>query len=641
MKSIYFWIVTVLMTLGVFPATAQDEMVEFTVNVPYPEGISCQINGEPYTLEKGANKFNVAQYTNLYFSSVAPYRITGVTDKSGTAVSSFYGDSWYLTAYPEINDEVYTIAMQNIDEFRTSSLTINVDDASLVSAMLGGYYTNLSLKDGENTIKFDPAVETYITINGTAGPIYKVELNGTAVTPQDGNSYTISNLENGWIIDITAILPEEDRTVSFKYSEKGWGALKVEVNNQEVEEFDNNTLVVQLGDQLTLIPKQDFQYDSVTLNGKELGSMNYEGKYTFFPTSFYVMEDSEVYVDAHPFGNIKVTVTISNPELITFFKGYEYENNIVALQPGDNELEMMENSSFYSWKISENAICNSVTLNGEPLSSYTTQVTFKEGDILVFDVTEKVFDLRAILWIDNPKGQYCSGSADGSGYGYLSFGSQEERSSECGDKLVKGYNEIFFYAGMNPFNASWYSSNPDYKDGKIYLNDTLLEPMYEGSTSFSIDLANNDVLKFFMDGAPVECQVEFSIAEEVEVDIVKDIVTEVENPSSGFDCFAGTQVSIFGDGIKVSVNGEVITAQKPDEEMAARTETDIYTFIINEPSTKVSVEKDSESGIEMIGMESAAADVYNTLGAKVGTTADINQLTPGLYIVKGKKILVK
>ena len=116
MKRFYYWIVTAIMVFGILPMSAQeDQKIQFTVNVPNPEAVSCTLNGEPYELVKGANKFDVAQYTNLYFTGVSPWRLTGITDKMGTAPSGFYGDSWYLTVFESMKDEVFTLSLINLD----------------------------------------------------------------------------------------------------------------------------------------------------------------------------------------------------------------------------------------------------------------------------------------------------------------------------------------------------------------------------------------------------------------------------------------------------------------------------------------------------------------------------------------------
>ncbi|MDE6695740.1 MAG: hypothetical protein K2K25_02565, partial [Muribaculaceae bacterium] len=372
MKRICFWIVSVIVAFGILPAYAQEESnIQFTINVSNPEAVKCQMNGETYELVKGANHFDVPQYTNFIFEGVSPWKLTGVTDKTGTAPSGLYGDTWYLTVYESIQDEVFTLSLVNIDEFRTSQFTINVDEPSLVSAILGGYYTHLDLKAGENIIKFDPAKEFYLTISPSnySVPLYSVKLNGTEVAPVD-NSYYVDITED-CVIDIVAILPDEDHVVNFSYSEGAEGSISISVNYQPIEDFDGKSVVVKLGDTLTINGNANlYNFTEVTVNGQPV---DFYSSY-----SFPVMKDSEVFIDAHPYGTIKVTLVVPNPEFITIYNGYSQEYPI-SIQQGENIIELSENNSVISWSIDPTAILNSVILNGETLPSYNDSQELKDG----------------------------------------------------------------------------------------------------------------------------------------------------------------------------------------------------------------------------------------------------------------------
>ncbi|MDE6018199.1 MAG: hypothetical protein K2G85_05235 [Muribaculaceae bacterium] len=619
MKRFYYWIVTAIMVFGILPMSAQeDQKIQFTVNVPNPEAVSCTLNGEPYELVKGANKFDVAQYTNLYFTGVSPWRLTGITDKMGTAPSGFYGDSWYLTVFESMQDEVFTLSLINLDEFRTSTFTINVDDPSLVVAVLGGYYTTLDLQKGENIIKFDPAKENFLTINPSNNvPLYSVKINGTEVAANDNTYYV--EITDDCVIDIVAILPDEEHIVNFSYSEEAEGSISILVNDNPVTDFNGKSVAVKLGDKLTINGNtSEYSFTEVKVNNE---TVSFNSSY-----SFAVMKDSEVFIDAHPYGNIKVTLIIPNPELISIYNGYAYGDPL-PMKQGENEIELSEINSIISWTIDNMAILNSVMLNGEAIPSYYSSYTLHDGDVLTFDITEKVFDKKAIVWIDNTKGKACSS--------YMELSSTTDHTSR--PTFENGYNILSFYEQMNPFSLSWYGyseENPNISQtGKAYLNGTLLKPMYEGSTSYYVELADNDVLKLFMDSDPVECKVAFDIAEGIETEVIKDIVTVVENPTEGFDCFAGTQVKISGNNIKVSVNGEALTGEPGEDGIS------IYSFAVEASDTAVAV-TGASSSVSTVDEENND-DVYNMQGMKVGKASQMNDFTPGIYIVNGKKKVIR
>ncbi len=622
MKKICFWIVSVIVAFGILPAYAQEESnnIQFTINVPNPEAVICTMNNEPYELVKGANNFDVPLYTSFYFAGKAPWKLNGITDKNGTAVSGFYGETWYLTVFDTMQDQEYTLSLINLDEFRTAQFTINVDDPSLVNAILGGYYTTLNLETGENVIKYDPAIETFVNIGPSnyQTPLYSVKLNGEEVAPMY-NSYEV-HLSEDCVIDIVAILPDEDHTVNFSYSEGAEGSISLSVNNETVTDWDGKSIVVKLGDYLTIYGNTtDYKFEEVSVNGNPVDFQSSSN-------SFAVMEDTEVYINAHPYGNLNATIIIPNPDLITIYKGYSTDEPL-PMQQGENIVELPESNAIISWAIDNMAILNQILLNGEEYSSYSSNYFLKDGDVIEFIITEKVFDKTAVVWIDNVKGKACSS--------YIGFSSTTDHTASY--TLENGYNMVSFYEQMNPFTVSWFGQSDEipsvHLTGKVYLNGELLTPVYENSTTYNLDLANDDVLKLFMDSNPVECKVAFDIAEGVEVAVVKDIVTVVENPASGFDCFAGTVVSLTGKDVNVSVNGSELTGTENEEG-----ET-VYTFEVAADTT-VAVTAAGGSAVSAITVGNDA-DIYNMQGVKVGKQSQLNTLTPGIYIINGKKAIVR
>ncbi|MDE7414134.1 MAG: hypothetical protein K2N05_10180 [Muribaculaceae bacterium] len=581
MKSIYFWIVAAIMGLGLLPAAAQDK-VQFTINVPIPEGVECTVNWQPYELVEGANHFEVDKYTSVAVKGVSPYSLNKVIDSNGTTVSGFSSGQWYFTANDEVDGKEFTLEIIDINEYRTSSFTINVDDPSLVQAMVGGYYEVLKLKEGENIIKYDPAVETYITIQSTTWgiPLYSVKKNGVNVELQ-GSSYMLT-LEEDCVIDIVAKIPDGDATVTFKYSRGGEGAITgVKVNNEPVEDFDGNSLVVKLGQVLEFSGNTNiYKYDQVTINGTPISFWS--------AYSFNVMADTEIFVDAHPYGNIKAKVVVPNPDLVTVYKGYSSspESVVLTMQPGENEVELPENNPTISWVVADNAIFNEKSLNGIALGTYETSAMLKEGDVLVLDAVEKVYDKQAVIWIDNKDAATCNS--------YVELYSNTDRSGRYTFE-DNGYGFLSFYDQMNPFSLGWYGYDENipnvFSNGRAYLNDQPLEPTYPGGSNFSFNLKNNDVLKLFMDGEPDILDVNFDIAPGIQAQVIKDIVTVVEDPSEGFECFPGTQVSVTaGDKVVLTVNGEAVEAEKNDEGES------VFTFVVDD-NTIVTLAKESTEGL--------------------------------------------
>ena len=618
-KCLLAWIMTAIVCLGILPAQAQEtetETIRFTVNVPFPEAVTCTIMGIDHPLSEGPNVFELASTTTVYFAPVYPWKFTTVKDKAGKKPSGFYGTDWYLYVDSNCKDEEYSIEMVDINDLRTAQFTLNVDEPSLVSAIMNGYNTVLDLVPGENIVKYEPNVETYLNLSPSNNitPFYSVKLNGTTVAPQ-GLIYGVA-LRKDCVIDVTAILPDEQRTVTFSYTSGAQNSITLLVNDEEVTQFDGNTLAVRLGDKLTIQARNTYKVNKVSINGLPI---DFYGIY-----SFNVMKDTQIHIDAKPYDTISATVIVNDPELIAFSSN----SQSLDLTAGENIIQLPETNTTIMWTVSPAAILNSVTVNGNvPLPAYQNSYTLERGDVIAFEVVPKVFDMKAIVWIDNATGKACSN--------YLDLSSQTDRSVRY--TFENGYNIVDFYEAMNPFALSWGGYDPEDPEislkGKAYLNGSPIVSEDGESIPYNIvTLADGDVLKLFMDSEPETCHVAFDISEGVEATVVKDILTTVENPSDGFECFAGTQISVSGHDIKVTVDGKEPSFQEDVDG------TPTYTFTAESPSTTVMVTNAGNS-VDHIGQESDS-DIYDIQGKRLGSRDSIKSLAPGIYIIRGQKAVV-
>ena len=590
--------------------TALADTVNFKVNVSNPASLTCTVGGTPRQLVAGANDFSVEAYTAVSFKSVAPYYITNVTNASGTPQSVYQGE-W--TLYPGTYDEgsVYTIAVININNERDSEFVINIDDPSLVNARLSGWDQTVNLTEGKNTVRFSYLTEQYLYISSTTGkPLREVKVNGSNVAASNG-TYTIE-LDEDYVVDITAVIPDKPVKVDFTYSETGFGAIgSVSVDGTKVEDFDGRTLSMKAGQTLTFNPDSGFKFDSVKIDGSQI---NWSGTYAYSVT---VMDDMSVEVDAHPYGKIPFKVIVDDPSNIIFYRGYEYQNDVVALQAGENNLEVPENNTTVSWKVADGCFITSVSVNGSVLSyGSSTQVS---QDMTIEFVTGKiVMDKNAVVWIDNREAANVYFSLEGSDRSRLDIGT--------------GYNVISFYDGMNPFGISWFGQNPAPTVNKVYLDGELVSPMYEGSTSYQITIPDNGVVKIFLVEEPVECNVAFIAAEGVEASVKYDTVKDLSDWRSGFQCFKGTRVAVSGEGLKVAVGGVDVPKSEDGD----------YVFAVSDPSTTVTVAKDENVGVDAIVVAESDSDVvYTLMGTRAGIRGEMNRMAPGIYIINGKKVVKK
>ena len=530
-----------LAALGLLLAgTLTANAVNVTFRVSDANAVQMDVNGEMTTLQAGDNKFDWPEYTYATFSGKSPYVITGVTNSSGTP-ESIYGGMWYKSIYSSDDGQTYTISVKNLDEARTASCTVKVDDPSLVSATLSGTYSPVTFTEGTNTLKFDPETETTLMLSSTnyQKPLYKVTLDGTEV-PSEGGTFNVP-LTQGCLIDITAKIPAVPVTVTFTYSEDGLGALSsVAVEGQTVTDFNGTSLSMTAGQSLTLNPNSLYNITQFKVNGE---TQYWSGGYAYNIGS--VTGDTEIYIEAHPYGTVNATLNVSDPEQIIVYRGYSYNNDVLTLTGTENAIQVSENNTTISWKAADGCYIESVKVNGDTYTSDNVSVT--EG--MVIDIVTKaiVMDKTAEIWIDDRS------KADN----YFAFETQTRE--QLGTDFTSGYNQIKFYSGYVPFQLSFYSSNE--LVNKVYVNDVLQSPRYEGGTSYELDLADLDVVKVFLAEEPVSCTVNFTVEDNVDPQVVRDVIRDVTDLTQPLSCFAGTQIDInkATQAFDVKVNDETLS----------------------------------------------------------------------------------
>ena len=240
---------------------------------------------------------------------------------------------------------------------------------------------------------------------------------------------------------------------------------------------------------------------------------------------------------------------------------------------------------------------------------------------MVIDIVTKaiVMDKTAQVWIDD-RSKIVN---------YFSL--QTNTREDLGESIKSGYNELKFYSGYVPFLLAWYTENTVV--GKVYINDELQSPMYEGSNNYQLNLENLDIVKIFYAAEPVNCTVNFTVEDDVDPQVIRDVIRDVTDLTHPLSCFAGTQIDInkATQAFDVKVNDQALTPL---------VDTGNYRFNVTEPQTDVVISKKSTVGIGNIDAEgNVPAPVYNLQGVKVSDT--LEGLPAGIYITAGKKVMVK
>lgn len=612
MKKNYF----VLIILFVIIASLKANAFNITVNVDDASRVSLYLGSSKQTLTDGDNVLDVKTGDRLYFSANTGYVLKSVMN--GTTAETISSLTSCMIGLDEAThtDAKWIVTTCPLDDVRTASCKVTVDDASKVTIGFSGTYTTYALKDGENDVKFVPEVESTFAISAKDNSVslYSVKKNSEPVSPQYG-TYRI-DVVNGDKIEIQANYPDEDYSVKFNLSEKAEGFItKVQVNGVEVKNFMDDNFTVKAGSQVSITGNtNDYSLESFKVNGSDV---DFYGSYSFMVTG-----PTNVDIVAHKYGNISAVLDIDDASHVTVYKGYSYYGNSVEVKTGKNTIEVPESTPVIAIKANDGYTLVSVSDGTTDFVERdgNSEVNVKVTDAMNITVktAELVRDKNAVVYVE-----------DASVPSYMRFMRKDYTTID----LATGYNHIPFYDGDLPFSSSFYGTSTL----NVYKNDELMEPQYTGATSYTLNVEDNDVVKFFFTKTPAIAKATVTVEGDAkELTAVKDQIKEVADFTNPISCLEDTELS-FSVSDKSSVksftmNGTAVTPQ----------EDGTYKVIITADSD-IKVELGVASGIKSVtGSENKANNVYTTDGVLViknATRSQIDGLAKGIYIINGKKII--
>ena len=612
MKKNYF----VLIILFVIIASLKANAFNITVNVDDASRVSLYLGSSKQTLTDGDNVLDVKTGDRLYFSANTGYVLTSVMN--GTTAETISSLTSCMIGLDEAThtDAKWVVTTCPLDDVRTASCKVTVDDASKVTLGFSGTYTTYALKDGENDVKFVPEVESTFAISAKDNSVslYSVKKNSEPVSPQYG-TYRI-DVVNGDKIEIQANYPDEDYSVKFNLSEKAEGFItKVQVNGVEVKNFMDDNFTVKAGSQVSITGNtNDYSLESFKVNGSDV---DFYGSYSFMVTG-----PTNVDIVAHKYGNLSAVLDIDDASHVTVYKGYSYYGNSVEVKTGKNTIEVPESTPVIAIKANDGYTLVSVSDGTTDFVERdgNSEVNVKVTDAMNITVktAELVRDKNAVVYVE-----------DASVPSYMRFMRKDYTTID----LATGYNHIPFYDGDLPFSSSFYGTSTL----NVYKNDELVEPQYTGATSYTLNVEDNDVVKFFFTKTPAIAKATVTVEGDAkELTAVKDQRKEVADFTNPIPCLEDTELS-FSVSDKSSVksftmNGTAVTPQ----------EDGTYKVIITADSD-IKVELGVASGIKSVtSSENKANNVYTTDGVLViknATRSQIDGLAKGIYIINGKKII--
>jgi hypothetical protein len=604
-----------LLTL-LFAGAAAANAVNFTVNVTNDNAVYAQYYDSSYAtiktdLVKGANSFDLPEYTSVYFYTNTGYVISSYTIDD--AAQTLYQNS-YVSYYVQSSSEgaVLNIDAKTIADASDAKVLVTIDDPTKVQMRIGQRTVDLTdaVANTEFEVPYISASETSLQIGpATNGDtFYKVTLNDETVASSYGYYYITPS--DGAKINVQTAFPDIDATVTFTIGE---GAeeffTSVTAAGEEIENFaDGFTAKVGSTIVLNAANSSDYKFESLKVNDTTV--YYFSGSYTFTLT-----EDTSIEINAHKYATITGVINIDNPENVIVYKGYSNGTVIEGLKAGDNEIEVSENNSQITIAPASGCYLSSV-LQGETekYSSGSTSVTVYLSDGANVTVKSGVIERNStfVLYIDDvTKANYS-----------FSF----QRADRSSITATSGYNTVKFDPEIDTqFQVGGYGSDLTLN---AYQNDEAIALPYANATYITFTAVEGDVIKIYLAGEPESHNVTFTtnVADGTDISVTKDTIVPVTDLTAGFTALDGTQIDIKAEGVTVKVNGEAITADET---------TGIFTVTVS-ADTEISIEGEASAINEINAANAAAAEgIYDLQGRRVARAAN------GIYIINGQKTIVK
>lgn len=605
------------MLLSVIAPQAADAF-SITLNVDDASRINVFLNGTKDVVN-GDNVFEVKDGDYLSVTTQNNAGLVSVFNGDKAVKLDSYSSFRLKLTESEYAGAKFIVKTATLDEMRTASCKVTVDDPSKVTLRLSRTFTTVQLKSGENEVKFIPGTESTFTISPQSynTPLYKVTRNSVAAEAEWG-SYTLKNVAEGDVIDIQANYPDIDCAVKFNVNAEGVGFIKsVTVNGNEVTNYLDDNFTVKCGSTISITRNsEDYKLESFKVNGEDKTSDFYEDSYNIFVTDATTLD-----ITAKKYTTFKATVDIDDVSHATVYKGYSYYDDAFDMKNGKNEIEVSEKQPLISLAAKDGYYFTSVN---DGTTEYTDQSTSEikvdvtDGMVLKVVTAAIVRDKKALVYVD-----------DRSATSSMVFSRGDYNRIEIGT----GYNELEFYKGDNPFSVTVYANTK-----KVYKNDVAVDPTYSGGSYFRFSLEDGDVVKMFFTKTPATVKADITANGGAEnLSVVKDRIQPIADFSAGISCLEDTELAL------AAKEGYSIKALTVDG-TAATAEADGTYKVVVKADANIVVDLQTASGISSVTNADAnrTANVYNANGVLVlknATPEQTAKLAKGLYIINGKKVV--
>ncbi len=336
MKKLYFLLLTAILAAGLgFSAAA----APLTVKWNNPGSVSIRtgsLTGPLVELSDDATEyvfddFKSASY--IYVFATDGYCLMGGTtnyaSKPTLTVSSWGTPniSWFVpaAAFTAMGDNL-TITVETAKVVREDTFTINLtgDPAQVTASFSGKSPLTLDLKEGTNTVYFNPELDTKLTIGKAGAEMPTVSVDGVELKLQYtwSTSYDISPINAGCTIDIKA--PEVEKyTLTLDMPEGCYNTICNWSTSKFIQdEVVDNKLTLDANTDISFnFNTTDFTFTKITLGTEDLtSSLNPDNG----SLRFKVTESATLKVEAkeREYANVTFRLVVENPQGVSIKAAY-------------------------------------------------------------------------------------------------------------------------------------------------------------------------------------------------------------------------------------------------------------------------------------------------------------------------------
>lgn len=500
MTRLYTLLLMTLMTLFASNAIAQTDTEEakptpVTVKIDNVDRVTVRNNfGQTLALVNGENKVEVPQYGSLTFEATEGNFLASVIRSQLGKETTTQAITAYKTCTVYVSNldkgSLFDVQSGSLTEARDAQFTLTVDDASKVGAQIVETQSMVRLSNGSNDIRFVNGTEKTLLLRNSQGYgniLYKVTVNGNEVKPNSEYQYVV-DITPGAKVDVQANYPDVDVPVRFNFSDPSVQGIisRVTVDNVEQTNFADPNFTVKAGKQIAItFNTTNFALDEFKVNGTVTPIY---GMYNTLITAATTFD-----IKAHAYKQLHAKVSIDNADNVTLYEGYSYQNKIIQLVNGQNDVVVNEQNNIVQLKPKSGVKIKNVTVNGETVNpQYDGTYEIRIADQMEINITTAaiVRDQAATIIIDDLSA--------------AQYGFQFTRSDRSTVEVKNGKNTVMFAADDNTFQFGAYGADANVM--KVYLNGEVVNPAYPGSTSYQVSLKNGDTLEINIKGGTTGIQ---------------------------------------------------------------------------------------------------------------------------------------